>query len=70
MMDAVVQSFLSGFPVFLLHFLLTLVMLVVGVAIYIWITPHREFHLIRQGNCAAAVSRRASTSSSGATSTR
>jgi putative membrane protein len=56
MIEAVLQSFLSGFPYFLLHFLVTCLLLVLGVLIYIWITPHREVDLIRQGNLAAAVS--------------
>jgi len=56
MIDAVLQSFLSGFPYFVLHFLVTCLLLVLGVAIYIWITPHREVDLIRKGNVAAAVS--------------
>ena len=56
MMDAVLQSLLSGFPIFLLHFLITLAMLALGVVIYVWITPHREMRLIRDGNCAAAIS--------------
>ena len=56
MIDAVLQSFLSGFPYFLLHFLVTCLLLAAGVSIYIWITPHREVDLIRKGNTAAAVS--------------
>lgn len=56
MFDAVMESFLSGFPYFLLHLLVTCLMLVVGVLIYIWITPHREVDLIRKGNAAAAIS--------------
>lgn len=55
-MDAVLQSFLIGSPVLLLHFAVTVAMLVVGVTVYIWITPHAEFKLIRDGNLAAAIS--------------
>ena len=55
-MDAVIQSFTSGFPVLILHFAVTVAMLVAGVAVYVWITPLREFHLVRQGNLAAAIS--------------
>jgi putative membrane protein len=55
-MDAVIQSFLAGFPVLILHFGLTVVLLAAGVAIYVMITPIHEITLIRQNNIAAAVS--------------
>lgn len=55
-MDAVIQSFLAGFPVLILHFGLTVVLLAAGVAIYVMITPIREITLIRQNNIAAAIS--------------
>lgn len=55
-MDPVIQSFLAGFPVLLLHFAVTLAILAIGVAIYHLITPYHELRLIRGGNTAAAVS--------------
>ena len=55
-MEAVLESFTTGFPVLLLHFLVTLTMLAVGVTVYIWMTPYPELQLIRKGNVAAAVS--------------
>ncbi len=55
-MEPVVQSFLTGSPVLLLHFLVTVTMLAVGTTAYIWITPHGELRLIRAGNLAAAIS--------------
>jgi putative membrane protein len=55
-MDAVLQSFLAGFPVLLMHFVVTIAMLAVGVTIYIWITPHKDVALVRAGNVAAAIS--------------
>jgi putative membrane protein len=55
-MDAAIQSFLSGIPFLLTHFGVTVAMLVAGTYIYMWITPHDERTLIRQGNTAAAVS--------------
>lgn len=55
-MDPVILSFLSGFPVLLLHFSVTLAMLGVGVVIYQLITPYHELDLIRTGNNAAAIS--------------
>lgn len=55
-MDPVIQSFLAGFPVLLLHLAVTLAMLGFGVIIYQFITPYHELQLIRNGNTAAAVS--------------
>lgn len=55
-MDPVIQSFLAGFPVLLLHFAVTLAMLAAGIAIYQLVTPYHEMRLIRGGNTAAAVS--------------
>ena len=55
-MDAVIQSLLSGFPILILHFSVTLAMLSAGAVIYHWITPYHELELIRGGNTAAAIS--------------
>ncbi len=55
-MDAVIQSFLVGFPVLILHSSVTLAMLAMGVFLYVKITPHDEIDLLRAGNSAAAVS--------------
>lgn len=55
-MDPVIQSFLAGFPVLLLHFAVTLAMLAIGVTVYHLVTPYHELRLIRNGNTAAAVS--------------
>ena len=54
-MEPVLQSFLTGFPVLLLHFSVTLAMLGIGVWIYQLITPYHELDLIRAGNEAAAI---------------
>ncbi|WP_184715610.1 DUF350 domain-containing protein [Caulobacter sp.] len=51
-----VQAFATGFPVTLLHASVTLVMLVLGTALYALMTPHKEITLIREGNSAAALS--------------
>ena len=51
-----VQAFATGFPVTLLHASVTLVMLVLGTALYALMTPHKEIALIREGNSAAALS--------------
>jgi len=55
-MDAVIQSFLAGFPVLLMHLAVTLGMLALGVTIYHLVTPYHELRLIRNGNTAAALS--------------
>ncbi|MDJ0947403.1 MAG: DUF350 domain-containing protein [Alphaproteobacteria bacterium] len=54
-MDAVIQSLFAGFPVLILHFLVTVAILSAGVAIYLFATPYHEIRLIRAGNTAAAV---------------
>lgn len=51
-----IQAFATGFPVTLLHFAVTLVILFAAAALYIMLTPHKEITLIREGNTAAAVS--------------
>ncbi|MBL4801551.1 MAG: DUF350 domain-containing protein [Emcibacter sp.] len=55
-MAAVFESFLAGFPLFILHFLITLSMFVLAVIIYEKITPFREINMIKQGNVSAAIS--------------
>jgi putative membrane protein len=55
-MDGVFQSFLTGFPILILHFSITVALLAIGITIYIFLTPIREITLIRENNLAAAVS--------------
>ena len=47
---------LSGFDDFLLYFGLSIVFVALFLAIYVRVTPYREFALIRAGNAAAAAS--------------
>lgn len=54
-MEAIMESLGSGLPVLILHFVVTLSILIAGVIIYEWITPYRELQLVREGNTAAAV---------------
>jgi putative membrane protein len=49
------NSVMGGFPVLLTQLALTTALFVVGLAIYIWLTPYREVKLIREGNVAAAI---------------
>lgn len=50
------QAFATGFPVTLLHVVVTLLILFLGAAAYVLLTPHKEISLIREGNTAAALS--------------
>ena len=54
-MRNVMDSF-AGFDNFLVYLAISLVLLRVFVSIYIRITPHHEFTLIREGNIGAAFS--------------
>lgn len=51
----------AGIPAFLMYFVTSLVLLAAFVAIYVAITPYKEFALIRSGNVAAAASLSGST---------
>lgn len=47
---------LSTLPLYLAYVGTALALLIGFTAVYMFITPYRELHLIRQGNCAAAYS--------------
>jgi putative membrane protein len=49
------NSVVAGFPVLLVQLAATTGLFIVGLAIYIWVTPYREVKLIREGNVAAAI---------------
>lgn len=49
-------AFANGFPQTLLHAAVTLGIMIVGAAIYMVLTPHKEIPLIREGNTAAGLS--------------
>jgi putative membrane protein len=51
-----IQAFAAGFPVFLAHAGVTILILLAAAALYVLLTPHKEITLIREGNTAAAVS--------------
>jgi putative membrane protein len=55
-LEAVLDTLIIGFPYFISHFGLTLIMLGGGVYIYDKITPYHELELVRNGNKAAAIS--------------
>lgn len=54
-MLATTLSSLDGLPPFLAYFALAMVLLLVFIRIYTWITPHSELALIRANNGAAAL---------------
>jgi len=51
-----VMTSLQGLPAFLLYFAVGIAAVVLFLALYMAVTPHREFKLIEAGNKAAAVS--------------
>lgn len=54
-MHAAWNSVIAGFPVLLAQLAATTALFVVGLAIYVWVTPYREVKLLREGNVAAAI---------------
>jgi putative membrane protein len=55
-MDIAIQSFVNGFPQFLLQAGVTLALLVAGCIVHVLLTPMKEMKLIRAGNISAGVS--------------
>ena len=49
-------DYLTGLPAFVVYFAIGVALVLLFVAIYVRITPHAEFRLIRGGNTAAAAS--------------
>ena|SRR5690606_2555652 len=54
-MLATTLSSLNGLPAFLAYFALAIILLLVFIRIYTWITPHSELELIRANNPSAAL---------------
>lgn len=54
MLDTALTS-LAGLPAFAAYFALALVLVLVFIRLYTWVTPHDEFGLIRANNAAAAI---------------
>lgn len=52
----VIYSLLAGLPVLLIHLASATAVWLAALALYMWITPHDEFTLIRAGNQSAAIS--------------
>ena len=54
MLDTALTS-LTGLPAFAAYFALAMVLLLLFIRLYTWVTPHDEFALIRANNAAAAI---------------
>ncbi len=55
-MDPALQAFVTGLPVFLFQGGVALAIWILGIGLYLSITPHDEIALVRGGNVAAGVS--------------
>jgi putative membrane protein len=55
-MDIAIQSFVKGFPEFVLHGGVTLALLIAGCIVHVLLTPMKEMQLIRTGNVSAGIS--------------
>jgi len=55
-MEHILQTIQVGFPVLAAHLALTVGLFILGVFVYVKITPHHEFKLVREGNAAAGLS--------------
>lgn len=55
-MQPVILSLISGLPIFLLHLGVSFAVFLLALSAYLWLTPHKEMALIRDGNTAAAIS--------------
>lgn len=49
------NSVVAGLPVLIVHLALTTAIFVIGLVVYIWVTPYRELTLVREGNAAAGI---------------
>lgn len=55
-MDAALNSLANGLPVLISYLLVVTGIYIVGIFIYVKLTPHKELELVQEGNMAAAVS--------------
>ena len=55
-MDIAIQTFVKGFPDFLIHGGVTLALLMAGCNVHMLLTPMKEMQLIRAGNVSAGIS--------------
>lgn len=55
-LEIAIQSFVKGFPDFLMQGGMTLALLIVGCTVHVLLTPMKEMKLIREGNISAGIS--------------
>ena len=55
-MDIAIQTFVKGFPDFLIHGGVTLALLMAGCIVHVILTPMKEMQLLRAGNVSAGIS--------------
>ena len=55
-LDLIFGGLVNGLPFLISHFVTSVFVLLIGVIIYLFITPMKEIALIRQKNTAAAIS--------------
>lgn len=55
-LEPALESLASGFPNLILYLAVVTVIFVVGLFVYVKLTPHKEIQLIRDNNLAAAIS--------------
>jgi len=55
-MQHIWQTIQTGFPVLAVHLTLTIALFIFGVFVYVKVTPHHEFKLVRENNAAAGLS--------------
>lgn len=53
-MDQFLKSLVNGFPTLLTHLGVLTIIYVLGIIIYVKLTPHKELELVQNGNMAAA----------------
>jgi putative membrane protein len=54
--DPAIDAFTTAWPAFMLFGAVALLLWVAAIGVYVGLTPHKEFALVRAGNSAAAVS--------------
>jgi len=54
-MNNLLQTLADGFPILILHLAVLTAIYVLGIIIYVKLTPHKELELVQDGNMAAAI---------------
>jgi len=54
-MNNYLQTLAEGFPILILHLGVLTAIYILGIIIYVKLTPHKELELVQEGNMAAAI---------------